>query len=77
MNDISLKEQRRRLAHAYKTLRRTIYWAKHAARCEWHYDNCRYPLRNYYKHGTLEDMKAAWTLRVLIRVAVNHTSHDL
>lgn len=61
------QDQRRRLAHAYKTLRRTIYWAKHAARAEWHHDNCRYPLRNYYKHGTLEDIKAAWFLRSVMR----------
>lgn len=47
-------EQRRRLAQAYNTLRRSIYWDRHAARAEWTYDNCRYPLRNYYKHGTTE-----------------------
>lgn len=60
-------EQRRRLAQAYNTLRRSIYWDKHAARAEWTHDNCRYPLRNYHKHGTTENIKAAWCLRGIIR----------
>lgn len=67
MTNIPHQEIRRRLTHAYKTLRRSIYWANKAARQEWQHDNCRYPLRNYCKHGTREDIKAAWCLRGLIR----------
>ena len=67
MTNIPPQEHRRRLVQAYNPLRRTIYWAKHAARAEWIHDNCRYPLRNYYKHGTLEDIKAAWFLHSVMR----------
>lgn len=67
MTNITIQEHRRRLVQAYKTLRRSIYWDKYAARSEWIYDNSRYPLCNYYKHGVRENIKAAWCLRGLIR----------
>lgn len=77
MTNIPPQEQRRRLVQAYNTLRRSICWALQSARCEWIHDNCRYPFRNYHKHGMRENIKAAWFLRDLIRVSINHTSHDL
>lgn len=73
MINLTKQEQRRRLAQAYYTLRRTIYWGKKTASGEWSRDNCRYPLRNYYKHGTLEDIKAAWFLRYCLRATAKPT----
>lgn len=65
------------LVQAYKTLRRTIYWAKNLAKSEWIHDHCRYPFRNYIKHGTEQDIKAAWLLRRLLNLQPHFGNHDL
>lgn len=77
MINISTQERRRRLVQAYNTLRRSICWDQQSARCEWIHDNCRYPFCNYHKHGTRENIKAAWFLRGLIRTTTNCASHDV